>query len=433
MEGLLSTPLAGIYIAPLFLKGYKHMKAQTFVVLFICTMIPPFVGTGLFPLLPLYAARFGATSTDIGVFYALISIASAVSVMATGWLAQRVSRRSLFLLGAALGPVSILLLGHATAFWQVVVFAALAWMCGGVTVTLLNVFTATLAEPASRGRVFALLFVIFPLDALLGGTAVGQLTAAYGYGVMFSALAAVWAIQPIVGLVGLRDPRIVRPPLRAQAQTSAAPLGWPFALLLASAVLSIAGSSIGRLGTALAMLSLGFSPSALASTAIVSGLATIPISLGVGALSDRVGRQPLLVGSTLLGAAGTGVLMVAGVAWQFQLAATLLLAGWCVGRAVSSAFAADLLGAEGLGRGLPWLNAMDSVAGIVGFAVTGYVIEAFGAPLLFALATALGLAATLALAGLSYTRRAQESTRRSSVAIATRSEFIRRDSVMESS
>ncbi|MBC8074928.1 MAG: hypothetical protein H7Y32_02535, partial [Chloroflexales bacterium] len=69
------------------------MKIRTFAVLFICTIVPLFIGAGLFPLLPLYVARFGATRTDIGIFYAVIYIANTAGVIATSWLAERFSRR----------------------------------------------------------------------------------------------------------------------------------------------------------------------------------------------------------------------------------------------------------------------------------------------------------------------------------------------------
>lgn len=388
------------------------MKVRIFAVLFVCTMIPLFIGMGLFPLLPLYAARFGATRTDIGIFFAVVYIASAASVIGTGWLAERFSRRKLFLIGAALGPATMVLLAHATALWQVVVLIAIAWMSGGITLTLLNVFTATLAEPTSRGRVFGLMFLVYPLDALLGGAAIGQLTSAYGYSVMFYALAAMWIIQPVVGLFGLRDPRITRPPLQVEVRQSAAPLGRAFTLLIVSALLSIACTSVGRLGTSLAMQALGYGPNVVASTTIVSGLVTIPLALGIGALSDRTGRRPMLVLGTLVGAAGTTALVVATSAWQFQLAATLLLAGWCISRAISSALAADMLTPETMGRGLSRLAATDSIASIVSFGATGYVMETFGSSLLFVTATAFGVVSAIALAGLSQTNQARKRARK---------------------
>ena len=162
------------------------MKPRMFIMLFICHAVPLFIGMGLFPLLPLYAARFGATRTDIGVFYAVVYIASTAGVLGTSWLAARVSRRALFFAGATLGIPALVLMGHATALWQVVLLTACVWLCGGITLTLLSVFTGVLADPASRGRVFGLMFLVYPVDALVGGTVVGYLTTSYGYTVMFN-------------------------------------------------------------------------------------------------------------------------------------------------------------------------------------------------------------------------------------------------------
>jgi len=376
------------------------VKLRQFVVLFICNAVPLFIGMGLFPVLPLYAAQFGATRTDIGVYYAIVYVASAVSVLGTGWLASRMSRRRLFLIGAMLGPPSMLLMGHASAFWQVVALTALAWFCGGVTLTLLSVFTGTLADGAWRGRIFSMMFLVYPLDALIGGATVGELTARYGYTTMFYALTAIWAIQPIVAALWLTDRRITGPAAAAPAATARTHLGQRFTLLLTTALLGALAINIGRLGTSLSMQALSFTPDAVASTGIISGLATIPLTLVVGSLSDRFGRGVILALSYLLTAAGTGLLMAAGDLWHFQLAATLLLAAWCVSRAVASALGTDMLPPDGLNRGLTRLSATDSIASIVGFAAAGYVMDLFGGSTLYLAATLLALGATVLLAPL---------------------------------
>jgi MFS family permease len=381
------------------------MKFKTFVVLFVCHAVPLFIGMGLFPLLPLYAARFGATHTDIGIFYAVVYIASAASVLGTGWLAARMPRRWLFLIGAALGTPSMLLLGNASAFWQVVLLTALAWISGSTTLTLLSIFTGQLAEPARRGRVFSLMFLVYPLDALVGGAVIGRLTSAYGYTTMFYALAAIWLIQPLVGALWLRDTGIAQAPAAARPHQRPVHFGQPFKQLLAASLLSIVSISIGRLGTSLSMQALGFAPDAVASTAIISGLATIPLALLVGTLADRFGRRQILLVSYLAAAAGAATLIVASAAWQFQVAATLLLASWCVNRAASAALATDLLPPEGLGRGLPRLGLMDSIASIVGFASSGFVMDTFGGSALYGLAIILALAGSVALLGFPQRRR----------------------------
>jgi MFS family permease len=370
--------------------------------LFICHAVPLFIGMGLFPVLPLYAAHFGATRTDIGIFYAVVYIASAAGVLGTGWLAARVSRRALFFAGATLGIPALALVGHATALWQVVLLIAFVWLCGGITLTLLSVFTGVLADPASRGRVFGLMFLVYPVDALMGGTVVGYLTTSYGYTVMFYALAAIWIIQPVVGLLGLRDSRIVRAPARLSGGAPPTRLGRRFTLLLIASLLAFASTSIGRLGISLSMQALGFAPAAIASTAMVSGLLTIPFALALGTLADRVGGGRLLATSFFLAAAGAATLAVATAIWHFQLAATFLLVAWCLSRSASSALTTDLLPVEALAVGLPRLGAMDALASIVGFALTGLVMDTLGGPVLFAGATLLAFGALAVLAGMAW-------------------------------
>jgi MFS family permease len=277
--------------------------------------------------------------------------------------------------------------------------------------TLLSVFTGVLADPASRGRVFGLMFLVYPVDALAGGTVVGYLTTSYGYTVMFYTLAAIWIIQPIVGLLGLRDPRIMRAPAQPIGGAPPIRLGHSFTLLLVASLLAFASSSIGRLGISLSMQALGFAPAAVASTAMISGLLTIPLALALGTLADRVGGARLLTLSYLLAAAGAGTLVVATAVWHFQLAATLLLVAWCLSRSAASALAANLLPAEALAVGLPRLGAMDSIASIVGFALAGFVMDTLGGPALFAGAAALALGALGLLAGMAWVGRYVAHTR----------------------
>ncbi len=52
------------------------MRNRQLALLFIGSYVPPFVGMGLFPILPLYAAQFGATHTMVGIYYAIVYLAS---------------------------------------------------------------------------------------------------------------------------------------------------------------------------------------------------------------------------------------------------------------------------------------------------------------------------------------------------------------------
>jgi MFS family permease len=369
--------------------------------LFASNLVVLFVGMGLFPLLPLYATQFGATRTVIGIYYAVMYAASVLGTMATGWLARRVPPRGLFIAAGALGVVALALLGQATALWQVVLFTAAIWFGGAITIPLVGVFTALVADGDNRGKSFTMMYLAFPLGAVFGGTAVGQLVGWQGYPVMFAALAAVWAILPVIGLFGLRDERFSRPTSsESEKSVGSAPLGRTFYLLLIAFLFSATAVNVGRLGTSLSMQTFNFSASAVSSTATVSGLVAIPVTILIGALADRLGHKRLLIVGYLMAAGGALTLVTASQLWQFWLAATLMLVAFVTNMSVASAFATSILEPMALSRGLPMINAMDSVASIASFAGAGFVMDTFGATPLFFTAAGLAIVAVVQLSQL---------------------------------
>jgi MFS family permease len=373
--------------------------------LFASNLVVLFVGMGLFPLLPLYATQFGATRTVIGIYYAVMYAASVLGTMATGWLARRVPPRNLFIAAGALGVAALALLGQATALWQVVLFTAAIWFGGAITIPLVGVFTGLVADGGNRGKSFTMMYLAFPLGAVFGGTTVGQLVGWQGYSVMFTVLAAVWAILPVIGLLGLRDDRFSRPTSSAGGKTvGSAPLGRTFYLLLAAFLLSATAVNVGRFGTSLSMQSFNFSASAVSSTATVSGLVAIPVTILIGALADRLGHKRLLIVGYLMAAGGALTLVTASQLWQFWLAATLMLVAFVTNMSVASAFATSILEPKALSRGLPMINAMDSVASIASFAGAGFVMDSFGATPLFLTASGLAVIAVVQLSQLGRDR-----------------------------
>jgi MFS family permease len=86
-------------------------------------------------------------------------------------------------------------------------------------------------------------------------------------------------------------------------------------------------------------------------------------------------------------------LIVSSQAWHFAIASAMLLIAMTVSGSVASAFATDLLSREVLVRVLPWFSAVGFLAGIVGFAGSGFVIENLGASSLFLGTSVLALLA----------------------------------------
>lgn len=368
-----------------------NMNKQLFA-LFLSNLAILFIGFGVFPLLPLYASRFGATPSMIGIYLALTYIAISLGTMLPGWLSGRLSQKTVFVSAGILGVPAVALLGYATAFWQVVVLTGLVWFTGGVGISLVSLFTGRLADPDQRGRWFGLIALTTPLGAVVGGSLVAWLVQAQGYRVMFTALGPVYAVWPLVGLM-IRAPRTIQPARLNAREVPTRRTDKRFSLLLLSAFLVAMTISISRLGLSLSMKAALFSASEIARTNVVGGLVTIPVVIGFGLLSDRLGRRLFLVIGYGLAALSALLLVSASQLWQFWIVSAAVLVARSISASLAAALATDLLPPEALGTAIPRLTSLNWMAGILGFAASGYMIERLGQDSLYWIATIASVAA----------------------------------------
>jgi SET family sugar efflux transporter-like MFS transporter len=260
------------------------------------------------------------------------------------------------------------------------------------------VFTGRSAGKDQRGKWFGLIGLTTPLGAVIGGSMVGWLVQMQGYPLMFGALGLVYALWPLSGLFLIRYEQA--PDAAPSGSGAAADVrpGWTFSLLILTTLLVAMTISISRLGLSLSMQASLFPPAAIARTNVVGGLVTIPFVLGLGLLSDRLGRRPLLAFACLLAAMSTLLLVSASQLWHFWIASAAVLVARSLSGSLASALATDILAPEALGKALPRLSSMNWVAGVLGFAGSGYVIETLGANSLYWMASLFSLAA-VALSG----------------------------------
>jgi MFS family permease len=370
--------------------------------LFISSVLVLFVGLGLFPVLPLYAASLGASRAAIGLFFALMYAANAAGPLAANGLSPRIGPRRLYLLTVLLSLPALALSGQVTALWQLMLLTAFVWFSGGVLITLGSVWTGMLAPRKRRGASFSFISLSNPIGAVFGGLAVGALLQWYGYSVLFPALAVAWAGLLVVGLA-LREPAAALSPRRAGGRAGRTParLGRSFAWLLGLTLLSTLAIGMTQLGRSFSMQTLHFPPSAVASTATVGGLAAIPATLLLGNLADRLGRARLMAGSIALSGIAAVILMNGTALWHFWLAGALSLTAQAAGGALRSALGADLLAPESIARGLPLINLAGAIAAAVSYAATGLAMETLGAPATYLLAAVLAGVAFLQFQRLS--------------------------------
>lgn len=128
---------------------------------------------------------------------------------------------------------------------------------------------------------------------------------------------------------------------------------------------------------------------------------TIPVTYAIGTMSDKLGRKLFLTAGYLLSAIGVLILATATQLWHFWMATALLYGALSANGAVAPALATDLLATEARNRGLPYLSSMRNLAGIIGFAAGGLLIDKAEPNSLYMIAGALAGAAVFFLSQIS--------------------------------
>jgi len=363
--------------------------------LFLCNFAIVFIGFGLFPVLPLYAAEFGAGPSSIGIFLAITYIAISIGSILAGQLSERISRRTLFAAAGLLGLTALLLLSAANALWQVVILTALVWFAGGIGLSITSVLTTFHTPSSERGKAFGLLALTSPLGALIGSLVIGRLVAWSGYSLMFVVLAVEWSMFPILAFTKVLYEPTSEPSPSRTVPTNPASIqpGTYFLLLLATVLLGSMTVSVGRMGFSMTMKDQMFTASEVSTANAFGGLLTIPVTLTIGAFSDRLGRKRFLFMGYILAMGSTLLLVTAHELWQFWLVASMTLASRSVITSMSPAYASDLLSRSALGRSLPLVGTMNWVSGVVGFAGSGYIIDTFGSASLYGGTTVIAILA----------------------------------------
>ena len=386
------------------------IKNKQLAYLFLCNLSILFIGFGLFPLLPLYAAEFGASQALIGIYLAITYIAISLGSILAAQLSGRLPRKTVFIAAGFMGTPALVLLGQARSLWQVIVLTALVWFSGGIGLSISNVLTGLHTSSVTRGRAFGRMSLASPLGALIGGIVVSQTVRWGGYPLMFTVLAVVWSLWPVLALTRVQDTPDCSSPVGKPAQSLEYRPGNVFLLLLLTILLASMTVSIGRMGISMAMKSQQFSASDISTANAIGGLVTLLVTMLIGTFSDRLGRKRLLALGYLVAVAGTAMLMIAHELWQFWVVCSLVLASRSVITSMSPAYATDLLRRRFLGKALPLVGTMNWASGAIGFAGAGYVLDMFGGTSLYGIAVVASLIAVLILVFLPASLRTQPAS-----------------------
>lgn len=164
------------------------------------------VGFGIvLPVLPLYAERFEASPTTVGLLVASFSLAQFMFSPLWGRVSDRVGRKPVLVLSLVGTAAGSLLTGLAGTLW--LLFAGrIVDGISGASVSVAQAAVTDLAPPEQRSRLLGLLGAAFGLG-FVAGPAIGALAALGGPHVPFLVAAALAAVNAVIAAVRIPETR----------------------------------------------------------------------------------------------------------------------------------------------------------------------------------------------------------------------------------
>ncbi len=185
--------------APLDIKFFASRVPLTLIVLFIAGNL----SGAFYGLAPVYAAKFGLSTSEAAWFVAVGVTAGLMSQWPIGWLSDRVNRAGLIRFNALLLAIlAALLWGWLNLpFWALLVLSGILGVLQFTLYPLGAAFANDHVEAERRVGLSAVLLIVYGLGACVGPLIAGALMTGFGPGMYFvfiSVCAAllVWQVRP---------------------------------------------------------------------------------------------------------------------------------------------------------------------------------------------------------------------------------------------
>ncbi len=327
-------------------------------------------------MLPVYGYEIGATAIQVGLFFSAFSLVQVLLRPLVGAGVDRYGRRPFFLAGLLGYALSMLAFAFADGAWGIVLARTLQGIAASFLWLTADAIVADVTGSEQRGRTFGRTSQVGTWSQLLGTFV--------GFNVLFS-MGTENAWRPLFigyGTAGLFAVFLAwrglgeTNPLTSDARQR--PITWSrtwILLLLISLVTAASWSMISPIVLVFLQERLDMQPADLAyaylPAAILYGL--LPGCLG--ALADRLGRKPLMILGTTVGAVSSFLLPGLTSLWGLAaLQAIQAICGAASGPA-RQALVAELIGTDQRGRAYGLYALAGGLGSVLGPVAGGWLYE----------------------------------------------------------
>ena len=354
----------------------------------------------IYPLVPAFLSTvLGANASAVGVVEGAAESTAALLKLVSGWLSDRTRRRKpLVILGYTIAAVARPLIAFAQSVGQVVAIRVTDRVGKGIRTSPRDALIADSVDPSIRGRAFGFHRAADNAGAVIGPLIAFAILKTEGIPLrrvfLFAAIPGLLAL--VVLAIGARDTK--RDDRAPRKDVSLArDMGTRFWLFLAVVFVFTLGNSTDAfllLRAAQAGVPIALAPLLWAMLNLVKAASNVP----GGALSDRVGRKPLIVAGWILYAVVYFLFGHVSAPWQVWALFAVYGLYFGLTEGVQNAFVADLVPASRRGAAFGWYNLAVGIGALPASLIFGLIWDRASPHAAFTFGGSLALVAAVAIA-----------------------------------
>ena len=353
------------------------------------------------PVLPLYARQFGVPVAWIGAAIAVYGLARLFISAPAGHIADRYGRRHALALGAIATSAGNLWCALAATYPEFMVGRFISGIGAGMVVTAGQIVLTDITTPERRGRMMSLYWGSFIFAAGAGPLPGGLLAEWFGLAAPFWAYAvaglavgavAWFAVGETRELAQARARGAKLPSFTAQLRLVGANRGFALVCLVSLVNAATRTGGLFNVVPLLGAVWLGLAPGTIGLSMALGSLAGLLGAYPAGWLSDRFGRKPVIVPTTIL--AGVAMLLFGAapdLAW-FMVASLAWGLASGMGGASPATYAADIAPPGMNAAAMSLFRMLGDIGYVIGPIGLGLITDFHGP------AAALGVCAALLVA-----------------------------------
>ncbi|HVG10872.1 MAG TPA: MFS transporter [Thermoanaerobaculia bacterium] len=355
-----------------------------------------------YPLLPLFLSSvLGVSATAVGAIEGAAESTAALLKLASGWLSDRVRRRKpLVLLGYGIASLIRPLIGLAQSATQVLAVRVTDRVGKGIRTSPRDALIADSVDPAIRGRAFG-----FHRAADHAGAVVGPLLAFALLRWTEMDLRQLFLLTIVPGVLavaalafGVREvPRVTEASKQFDPHARLGGRFWAFLGIVFIFTLGNSTDAFLLLRAADLGVDASLIPILWAMLHVVKSLSSTP----GGALSDRLGRKPLLIAGWLVYAGVYFLLGRPGAEWQAWALFAVYGIYFGLTEGVEKALVADLVPADRRGAAFGWYNLALGLGALPASLIFGAMWDRWGPATAFTFGAGMALAAAVGIAAVA--------------------------------